>query len=60
MSSFNIKNDLQWRDILTRIGLVLVATAIIVWLMPRNSTTNFKIERGKPWIYTELSAPSDL
>ena len=37
MSSFNIKNDLQWRDILTRIGLVLVTTAIIVWLMPRNS-----------------------
>lgn len=60
MSSFNIKNDLQWRDILTRIGLVLVATAIIVWLMPRNSTTNFKIERGKPWIYTELSAPFDF
>ena len=60
MSSFNIKNDLQWRDILTRIGLVFVATAIIVWLMPRNSTTNFKIERGKPWIYTELSAPFDF
>ena len=60
MSSFNIKNDLQWRDILTRIGLVLVTTAIIVWLMPRNSTTNFKIERGKPWIYTELSAPFDF
>ena len=60
LSSFNIKNDLQWRDILTRIGLVLVTTAIIVWLMPRNSTTNFKIERGKPWIYTELSAPFDF
>lgn len=60
MSSFNIKNDLQWRDILTRIGLVLVTTAIIVWLMPRNSTTNFKIERGKPWVYTELSAPFDF
>ena len=60
MSSFNIKNDLQWRDILTRIGLVLVTTAIIVWLMPRNSTTNFKIERGKPWIYTELSTPFDF
>ena len=60
MSSFNIKNDLQWRDILTRIGLVLVTTAIIVWLMPRNSTTNFKIERGKPWTYTELSAPFDF
>ena len=60
MSSFNVKIDLQWRDILIRIGLILVTTAIIVWLMPRNSSTNFKIERGKPWIYTELSAPFDF
>ena len=60
MSSFNVKIDLQWRDILIRTGIVLVTTAIIVWLMPRNSSTNFKIERGKPWIYTELSAPFDF
>lgn len=60
MSSFNVKNDLQWREILTRIALILATTAIIVWLMPRNSYTNFKIERGKPWIYTDLSAPFDF
>ena len=60
MSSFNVKNDLTWRDILIRSALVLVTTAIMVWLMPRNSSTNFKIERGKPWIYTELSAPFDF
>ena len=60
MSSFNVKIDLQWRDILIRIGLILITTAIIVWLMPRSNSTNFKIERGKPWIYTELSAPFDF
>ena len=60
MSSFNVKNDLQWREILTRTALILATTAIIVWLMPRNSYTNFKIERGKPWIYTDLSAPFDF
>ena len=60
MSSFNIKNDLSWRDILIRSALILAATAIIVWLMPRNTQASFKIERGKPWVYNALSAPFDF
>ena len=60
MSSFNIKNDLTWRDFLIRSALVLAAAAIIVWLMPRNTQASFKIERGKPWVYNDLSAPFDF
>ena len=60
MSSFNIKNDLSWRDILIRSALILATAAIIVWLMPRNSQASFKIERGKPWVYNDLSAPFDF
>ena len=60
MSSFNIKNDLSWRDILIRSALILATTAIIVWLMPRNTQASFKIERGKPWVYNALSAPFDF
>ena len=60
MSSFNIKNDLSWRDILIRSALILATTAIIVWLMPRNTQASFKIERGKPWVYNDLSAPFDF
>ena len=60
MSSFNIKNDLTWRDFLIRSALVLATTAIIVWLMPRNSQASFKIEKGKPWVYNDLSAPFDF
>ncbi len=60
MSSFNVKNDLSWHDILIRTGLIIVTTALIVWLMPRSNYANFKIERGKPWIYTDLSAPFDF
>ena len=60
MSSFNIKNDLSWRDILIRSALILAATAIIVWLMPRNTQASFKIEGGKPWVYNALSAPFDF
>ena len=52
MSSFNIKNDLSWRDILIRSALILATTAIIVWLMPRNTQ--------KPWVYNALSAPFDF
>ena len=60
MSSFNIKNDLTWRDFLIRSGLIIITVAIIVWMMPRNSQNNFKIEKGRPWIYTDLKAPFDF
>ena len=60
MSSFNIKNDLTWRDFLIRTALILATTAIIVWLMPRNTQASYKIERGKPWVYNELNAPFDF
>jgi len=60
MSSFNVKNDMTWRDFLIRLGLVICAVALIVWVMPRNSYSSFKIELGKPWSYTNLSAPFDF
>ena len=60
MSSFNIKNDLTWHDFLIRSALIVVTVALIVWLMPRNSSSNFKIEKGKPWVYTDLKAPFDF
>ena len=60
MSSFNIKNDLTWHDFLIRTALILATTAIIVWLMPRNTQASYKIERGKPWVYNELNAPFDF
>ena len=60
MSSFNIKNDLTWHDFLIRLGLIILTVAIIVWMMPRSSQHNFKIEKGRPWIYTDLKAPFDF
>ena len=60
MSSFNVKNDLSWRDILIRLALIIGTAVIIVWLMPRSTYMNFKIERGKPWTYTDLKAPFDF
>ena len=60
MSSFNVKSDLTWRDILTRLALIVCTVTIIVWLMPRNNYATYKIEQGKPWAYTDLSAPFDF
>ena len=60
MSSFNVKNDITGRDILYRLALIIVTVIIIVWLMPRNNYSTFKIEQGKPWTYTDLSAPFDF
>ena len=60
MSSFNVKTDMTWRDFLIRLGIVACAVTIIVWLMPRNNYASFKIELGKPWAYTDLSAPFDF
>ena len=60
MSSFNIKNDITWRDFLIRLGLITVTVTIIVWMMPRSSQNNLKIEKGRPWIHTDLKAPFDF
>jgi putative nucleotidyltransferase with HDIG domain len=60
MSSFDFKNDLTWRDFLIRVSLVICTVAIIVWLMPRSNEFSFKVEKGRPWIYSDLSAPFDF
>lgn len=60
MSSFNVKNDITWRDFLIRTGLIVATVAIIVWLMPRSTHNTYKIEKGKPWSYADLKAPFDF
>jgi putative nucleotidyltransferase with HDIG domain len=34
--------------------------AIIVWLMPRSTQFSFNAEKGRPWVYSDLSAPFDF
>ena len=60
MSSFDFKNDLTWRDFLIRAALVIGSVAIIVWLMPRSNELSFNVDKGRPWIYSDLSAPFDF
>ena len=60
MSSFDFKDDLTWRDFLIRAALVIGTVAIIVWLMPRSNEFSFNVEKGRPWINSDLSAPFDF
>ena len=60
MSSFDFKDDLTWRDFLIRAALVIGTVAIIAWLMPRSNEFSFNVEKGRPWIYSDLSAPFDF
>ncbi|MBQ8157590.1 MAG: HDIG domain-containing protein [Prevotella sp.] len=60
MKNNDLKVNLTWHDIAMRIALVLVSVALIVWFMPRNTQQSFKIEQGKPWIYSDLTAPFDF
>ncbi len=60
MTSFNVKNDITWRDFLIRAGLIVASVVIIVWLMPRSTYNTYKIEKGKPWSYADLKAPFDF
>ena len=60
MSSFNLKTNVSWHDFLIRTGLIIATVAIIVWFMPRDSHSSFKMEKGRPWTYADLNAPFDF
>jgi hypothetical protein len=60
MSNNELKIDITWRDIATRVLLVIVTVGVIVWFMPREHHANFKIEKETPWRYADLTAPFDF
>ena len=48
MNNFNLKIDITWRDFLIRVGLIIVTVAIIVWFLPSDTNTSFKVEKESP------------
>ena len=60
MINKSFKLDLTWRDIATRIALVVLTVTVIAWFMPRETRENIKIEQGKPWRHADLTAPFDF
>ena len=60
MGSFNLKSDISWHAFLVRAGLIIGTVAIITWALPRDTRSTYRIEKGKPWIYSDLKAPFDF
>ena len=60
MNSLNIKENIAWRDLLTRVLPVVVTVIVVVWAMPHDNSSIFHVEKGKPWKYTEFTAPFDF
>lgn len=60
MSTFNIKEDFSWRNLMTRATLIIAAVAIIVWFLPREGKFGYQFDLGKPWKYGSLMAKFDF
>lgn len=60
MKRINLSIDMTWRDVLTRILLVLATAALIVWFMPRDNRPTFKFDVDKVWNYNDLTAMFDF
>lgn len=60
MYRFNNSNSRFWRNLLTRLALVVVTVLVIVWSLPRNESQRFRYDIGKPWMYGSFIAKFDF
>ncbi len=60
MYRFDNSNNRFWRNLLSRITLVLITVSVIVWVLPRNESQRFKYDVGKPWMYGSFIAKFDF
>lgn len=60
MAKYDMSDSTFWRDLTTKVVLVLGTVAVIVWLMPRDPDYHFRFETGKPWMNRQLFAPYEF
>lgn len=60
MNIFDNSKSRFWRNLLSRISLIVVTVIIIVWALPRNESQRFKYDIGKPWMYGSFIANFDF
>ena len=60
MSRYNKPQDKTWKDYLSQVLLVAVATFIIVWFLPRGERAIMNFDIGRPWPYSRFIAPYDF
>ena len=49
-----------WRNLLSRMALIVVTVTLIVWFLPRNESQRFRYDVGKPWMYGSFIAKFDF
>ena len=49
-----------WRNIFTRIGIIFVTVALIVWFLPREEGQHFRYGIDRPWTYGSVIAKFDF
>lgn len=60
MEKFYSSRKLKWRNFLSRTLLVLISVLLIVWVLPRNESKQFRYDIGKPWMYGSFIAKFDF
>lgn len=60
MKIFPNRAENYWRVFSSKIMLIILSTALIVWFLPRNEGTQFRYDIGKPWMYGAFIAKYDF
>ena len=58
--NINLNSELTWREVALRVALVTATVAVIVWSMPRDSHSSYRVEVGEVWHYNDLTASFDF
>lgn len=60
MSRHNQQNPLGAKAVFYRALIMIAATFIVCWYMPRDDRSNYQFDLGKPWRYGQLIATYDF
>ncbi|MGN0224973.1 MAG: HD family phosphohydrolase [Prevotella sp.] len=60
MEKIGSNNGNYWRNLVTRMTLVLVTVTIIVLFLPRSEGSMYHYDVGKPWVYSDMIAKFDF
>ena len=54
------QTDTNWRNMGSRVLLVVLSVVLIVWFLPRTSGPQFRYDVGKPWMYGSFITKFDF
>ena len=60
MSRYNHPQPKSWLTHVVEATIILAATALIVWFLPRGGRISYHFDENKPWPYGQFIAPFDI